>query len=128
MNEVQHTPGPWLQSHREKPDGMWATEVYDAAGETIATMAWYPVKTERGSFVTARESNARLIAAAPELLEALEESAEELQFVLEKLGFSGYGDGQGHKAGTGDGIGSGGALIRARAAIAKATASESGAV
>lgn len=66
-----HTPGPWFQSHRENKEGMWNTQVYDAKGETIATLAWYPVPQHNGVIETSREANAHLIAAAPEMLEAL---------------------------------------------------------
>ena len=69
-NTTTHTPGPWLQSHRENVHGMWSTQVYDSAGVTIADLAWYAVVN--GNVVTtAREANARLIAAAPELLACL---------------------------------------------------------
>lgn len=71
---MSHTPGPWHQSHRHCGCGMYNTQVYTADGETIATLHWYPKpKDENGSIGTYREANARLIAAAPDLLEALEE-------------------------------------------------------
>jgi hypothetical protein len=70
---MTHTPGPWAQSHRKGPDDMYRTQVYDAAGETIANIAWYPVHTSQTTTSTNREANARLIAAAPELLDALRE-------------------------------------------------------
>ena len=79
-----HTPGKWLQSHREIPNdkkGDYATQVYTEDGENIATLSWYamPKVTEiidgepRGVIKTYREANAKLIAAAPELLEACQE-------------------------------------------------------
>lgn len=75
MNK-KYTPAPWFQSHRPIPhdkDGMYATQVYTEDGETIATLAWYAMpKDENGRIGTYREANAKLIAAAPELLEALE--------------------------------------------------------
>ena len=95
---LKPTQGPWSQSHRLNKRGSYSTEVYDSNGEEIATLAWYPVKTEFG-IGTNREANARLIAAAPELLEAL-------QAVLEKYEY-------GNSMGT--------SLDDARAAIAKAT-------
>lgn len=57
------TPGEWKQSHRAGRDGMYSTEVYDAAGETIATIAWYPKPIANG-IATYREENAAFIAAA----------------------------------------------------------------
>lgn len=70
MTDVTHTPGPWSQSHRETRDGMYSTEVYCADGETIAKCAWYPRPADpaTGAIGTYREANARLIAAAPDLL------------------------------------------------------------
>ena len=72
---VGFTPGPWQQSHRKRRDGMYATEVYDAKGSTIATVDWYPVSLPGGVIATARAPNARLIAAAPDMLAALNAAA-----------------------------------------------------
>lgn len=58
----KHTNEPWATEYRERPDGMFAQEIFDADGETIATMAWYPVKVEIGT-ATNREDNARRIVA-----------------------------------------------------------------
>ena len=70
----KHTPAPWFQSHREIPNdinGMYATQVYTQDGETIATLSWYAMpKDETGKIGTYREANAKLIAAAPDLLKA----------------------------------------------------------
>ncbi|WP_159918012.1 hypothetical protein [Pantoea sp. 18069] len=71
MSEAKHTPGPWFQSHRKAIVG-YSTEVYTANGEVIATVAWYPRRLNETTTVTDREANARLIAVAPELLEALQ--------------------------------------------------------
>ena len=59
-----HTPGPWKVNHGS---------VYTIDDKPIT-----------GSFATEREANARLIAAAPELLEAL----EDILAVGEELGFN----------------------------------------
>jgi hypothetical protein len=67
-----HTPGPWSSEHRKKHNGMWDTEVFCAKGDTIATIAWYPMPTVDGVTGTYREGNARLIAAAPDLLRELQ--------------------------------------------------------
>lgn len=77
---MRHTPGPWFQSHRAIPndkDGIYSTQVYDEKGETIADLAWYPVNLGNGHIGTAREANARLIAAAPDLLAASKHAAME---------------------------------------------------
>lgn len=68
---AQHTPGPWLFSHREGADGMYRTEVFSAEHGGIATCDWTPKHCGNGVTATYREANARLVAAAPDLLEAL---------------------------------------------------------
>lgn len=63
-NKLGITKGEWKQSHRiVDEDGMYSTQVYDSKGETICTLAWYPVK-EGNVTRTAREDNAKLIADA----------------------------------------------------------------
>ncbi|MCD9005201.1 hypothetical protein LDO31_02930 [Luteimonas sp. XNQY3] len=57
-----HTPGPWQYVATEYPRG-WLIEARDGT-YTIAVV-------RDGSGSVANEANARLIAAAPELLEAL---------------------------------------------------------
>ena len=61
-DRVGHTPGPW------KAERMGADQLHVIApknGSVVAALKWHPVTRD---FV---EANARLIAAAPELLEAL---------------------------------------------------------
>ena len=55
--QTQHTPGPWKQNVR--PDH--SMEIQAAAGFPIAVM----------TMAAHRQANARLIASAPDLLEAL---------------------------------------------------------
>lgn len=59
----KHTPGPW---NRIKGD----RNVYSASGTVCKT----PAILGGGSAATNWEANARLIAAAPDLLEALEDA------------------------------------------------------
>ena len=63
------TPGEWQQSHRKGVHGMCSTQVYDAHGATIASIAWHakPID-EDGGIGTYREANAAFIAAARNLL------------------------------------------------------------
>jgi hypothetical protein len=70
---AQHTPGPWSVT-----DNSWETStVYGPDGETIAECQINSIATEdtQYEFEAIKEANARLIAAAPELLEALEAMA-----------------------------------------------------
>lgn len=71
MRKTKFTKGPWSQSHRKTKSGGYSTQVYDSDGETICTLAWYAVPTERG-FTTNRSENAQLIACAPDMYEMLE--------------------------------------------------------
>jgi len=59
-----HTPGPW--THSEEQGGYMIQVERDA--QPIARVAWFD-----------QEANARLIAAAPELLEALGEAISTLE-------------------------------------------------
>lgn len=61
--ETKHTPGPWAA---RKPDDIGGSRVYAdcKGGSLIATPGYMRDESES-------EANARLIAAAPELLEAL---------------------------------------------------------
>ncbi len=53
-----HTPGPWSRSNDAVPDLYVQVTIYDEAGERVATAFQL-------------DGNANLIAAAPDLLEAL---------------------------------------------------------
>ena len=68
---AKHTPGPW---HATRKLGY----VSDAHNRVVAEMA------PRPGF----EANARLIAAAPMLLEMLEEARLQLEYVHEKHGYA----------------------------------------
>lgn len=96
----KHTPGPW---HFHKKQSEFAFRI-DAAGDDwqeLATVYQVPPYTH---LMEQGEANARLIAAAPELLEALTRMREMYQVLLEQTG------------GRDDSI-----LFDARRAIAKAT-------
>ena len=97
--ESKHTPGPWCISRDGTPDYAPQYTVYDEEpGDRVAT-----------AFVS--EANAALIAAAPELLEALEEAHNALELFASDESQSGQIAVF--------------AVMKARAAIAKASGSES---
>lgn len=63
MTKQKHTPGPWIATTNRYPDGQYNGRpyVYSSKHGHIA----------EAFMVEAGEANARLIAAAPELLQAL---------------------------------------------------------
>lgn len=68
---TQHTPGPWVQGKEDDFKGIAITT--PARGMAYVAIANVPVDyTDRPE----REANARLIAAAPELLEAAKAVAQ----------------------------------------------------
>lgn len=72
MSEMKHTPGPWLTDRNNAHSGQIAT-IYGCLGND-----WVEVWTGSWCFEDTlldeerQEANARLIAAAPELLDALQ--------------------------------------------------------
>jgi len=77
----KHTPGPWTYSRSEQR-GHWRFYVAQADGarytphySDVATLIAETVSDERRSI---QEANARLIAAAPDLLEALKDVCTQL--------------------------------------------------
>ncbi len=102
-----HTPGPWRAVRNGSfwqfngADGFQIGDV--AASLCLRNRGNGPVEAE--DWATS-EANARLIAAAPELLEALRDAALQLESVATKFG----------EPGSGNTI-----IIKARVAIAKAT-------
>lgn len=67
----KHTPGPWTTSRDAVPDGYTQITIYsEPTGDRVATVFETP-------------ANARLIAAAPDLLEALKQVTEQLHTYLD---------------------------------------------
>ena len=95
MNEVKHTKGPWATDEDDHDAPHQNIKVKAGKHHTVCTV-WIDDAPVR-DFNSAQQANARLIAAAPELLEALQEMVE-------------IAESQGH------------IVKRARDAIAKATA------
>ena len=72
-NRPKHTPGPWVIERVDK-------QYYDShTGQPSSTLSWMNIDSggrtvaSAHSFTENMEANARLIAAAPEMLEALQE-------------------------------------------------------
>ena len=87
MTNATHTPGPWVPTTRTGERLTPATYVVEDADRLPVVMAW-------------RAADARLIATAPELLEALENAvfALESAIILRGMGeLSPYADAA-HKA------------------------------
>ena len=106
MSEAKHTPGPWEFGPNHSSTGLAGQLVVRPAGE-FPHGEW--VADVGSMYDDHREANARLIAAAPELLAAL----QEVTMVLDRI----FGvEGREPDAESISG--------RARAAIAKATAQQ----
>ena len=67
---AQHTPGPWLTDRNNVHTGQIAIVHHCIGNDWIEI--WSDKWAETGMCESEQEANARLIAAAPDLLEALE--------------------------------------------------------
>ena len=76
MKEQKHTPGPWIATHII---GSWWIEDDDPTAFCRRRIAI----VDDGAGIESPEANARLIAAAPELLAALEEAKQFIQNGIE---------------------------------------------
>lgn len=70
MKQAKHTPAPWVVGEKNRIKGADTTTVCDVSGWANKT-PFDGKSTIRGQ--GERDANARLIAAAPELLEALKD-------------------------------------------------------
>lgn len=69
----KHTPGPWAVHDHPTDPNQFGHHVTTVDGLTICSVTYQlPVQTAKGAKEATRVANARLIAAAPELLEALQ--------------------------------------------------------
>ncbi|MCH7570478.1 MAG: hypothetical protein IH919_07925 [Deltaproteobacteria bacterium] len=106
---TEFTPGPWHYGFSDETDKPGFTvDVYGQDGQPIAAMER---TAGNGTYGAERDSNARLIAAAPDLLAAL----EELMTQLIGIGIAIDGEDSGQWHGT-EGL----SFDQTRAAIAKA--------
>lgn len=99
-----HTPGPWRVDDGDRVVGPMGNTVADCPGYSVK--ATNPLHQQRGG----REANARLISAAPELLEALEALLAERYALEEPEQFDANGNWTSDSP----------ASVQARLAIAKA--------
>ena len=74
MSKAMHTPGPWLTDRRNVHTGQIATIHHCLNNDWVEI--WTDKWAETGLGEAEQEANARLIAAAPDLLEALKLIAE----------------------------------------------------
>jgi hypothetical protein len=74
---MKHTPGPWFVEINESEDADWSRKwptIQSAEYEIVGTEGLYgEIETDK--------ANARLIAAAPDLLEALEDCLRVVEFL-----------------------------------------------
>ncbi len=68
----KHTPGPWVVHDHPTDPYQYGHHVTTADGLTVCSVTYQlPVSTPHGVEEATRVANAHLIAAAPEMLEAL---------------------------------------------------------
>ena len=72
MTDIKHTPGPWTIENHTIQDGLGGikySNIYKGKNVIAKCINWSP----------RHEANARLIAAAPDLLEACESGLKEIE-------------------------------------------------
>jgi len=89
---AKHTAGPWVAA--AAPSSIVGWPVVGRMGRSICNVSWMPKKAypdvpdaDYAAFNAECEANARLIAAVPELLEALRSVTDDLEKVLRARGF-----------------------------------------
>ncbi len=95
MSEIKHTPGPWeYEGVYDSSCGHPCTE--DGCHDSHFSGCWVVEGPEMGDWPGEHqyqnEADARLIAAAPELLSELKRANETVEALLEHLEFCGWGD------------------------------------
>ena len=92
--ENKHTRGPWVAKIDERHNGHCGISIVSESQDySIATVYLDEINTRWGDQLATKRhenvkavANANLIAAAPELLEALEEAKEELEAIEKNCG------------------------------------------
>lgn len=85
----EHTPGPWTISGPSKPDNVGGRDWAVVDGNLLIVAEAFEVPARAVTFPA--EANARLIAAAPDLLEAARKLHKQIAFDV-------FVDDQGHRA------------------------------
>lgn len=77
--DTKHTPGPWMttMSGRTKDGGAHQHQI--GTLEKTVAYAWVPITGDKDQMFHEHNANARLIAAAPELLAALEDIIDDIK-------------------------------------------------
>ena len=89
--KTQHTPGPWRIGYYRPADGdealaVWSESIKEGEkGHPVCLVSTVKKMDERD------EANARLIAAAPELLEACKELVHSLEWEVKRSGTTYFG-------------------------------------
>ena len=78
--EVKHTPGPWRVAYRDGSGPECITS--EGRDSIVATVGYHGDPEMRCDMTEAEQANAALIAAAPDLLAALKETAQLAQEML----------------------------------------------
>jgi len=78
MSQAKHTPGPWLTDRNNVHTGQIATVHHCLNNDWVEV--WTDKWAETGLGEAEQEANARLIAAAPELLDALRSMLVQFNF------------------------------------------------
>lgn len=85
MTDIKHTPAPWVATRREPSKNQWAVHP-EVGGGT----GWHDMADEENGYMSVvgimREADARLIAAAPDLLAAMRRAEQFISNGIE-LGF-----------------------------------------
>lgn len=94
MNEVKHTPGPWLlvETPDEKMISSWHIQVGDDRVSVFPYTRQYSQCRQYSGLITDHQkmADAKLIAAAPDLLSELEETHAALCFTADYIGSERY--------------------------------------
>lgn len=109
---AKHTPGPWRIAHPEDLADKYGVDLLVRTDKRRVAIGLGPERGEPGSAIAETDANARLIAAAPEMFEALERAAAHLPSDEEILDYAACNDGRA--------MASASAARAVRAAIAKA--------